>query len=121
MDDQPLKELVGSFIEQLSSKYPSVDWKSKLNEIIDFPKVEKSNEIIRKIDECKKLISQGHSEIKRIQDEECPHINIKEQLKSNTGHWSVVDNCYWKEVWCEDCGKTATYDSTDPRYKKKGF
>lgn len=92
-----------------------------LNEIIESPKIEKVQEIKQMIGECHKKISDVQLEIKRIQDEECLHFNIIEVYKSDTGNWSVSDDSYWKEVWCEDCGKTATYDSNEPGYREKGF
>lgn len=115
------QDLIKRLVAGLTSRWPLVDWDDAIDKILEESMAKKVEEIDRKILECKETINQAHLEIKRIQDEDCPHFNMKEVYKADTGNWSASDDSYWKEVWCEDCGKTATYDSNEPGYKEKGF
>lgn len=35
----------------------------------------------------------------------CPHPNLTKKHGANTGNWCRLDDCYWTDFNCPDCGK----------------
>lgn len=72
--------------------------------------------------EILEAISILNTELHRFRNE-CQHLNIKYKYKSNTGNWCSVDDSYWLDIICKDCGKPIRIDSErDPEgYKLRGI
>lgn len=52
----------------------------------------------------------------------CPHHNIKYKYEANTGNWCEVDDRYWVNIVCKDCGARLTIysDEYEMEYKLRG-
>ena len=58
-------------------------------------------------DEVQKLKSSISKAANRIIDiqKECPHLNVIQEYKSDTGNYCKQDDEYWINNSCPDCGK----------------
>lgn len=56
------------------------------------------------------------NELKDIQNK-CRHHNIKYKYGSNTNNWCDVDDTYWVDIECKDCGKRFTFFNSEPEYR----
>lgn len=44
---------------------------------------------------------------------QCEHKNATTKYGSNDGNYDPSADCYWIEVFCNDCGKFMMFDSKD--------
>ena len=62
-------------------------------------------------------IGQAYMNLKSLQ-EECTHPALVGTFRSDTGNWSEVDDNYWVEFKCPDCGKRWDEDQKDTRWDR---
>ena len=69
-----------------------------------------------------KKLEAAHKELRALR-KECQHENAKYKYGSNTGNWCPVDDCYWVEWNCPDCGMCWTTEgsSLDNKYNIPGY
>lgn len=57
----------------------------------------------------KKIASLNHK--LSILQSKCPHENVDAKYGGSSGHFDPMDNSYWVEVKCLDCGMRMIFDS----------
>lgn len=61
-----------------------------------------SNQIRRKHNSITKRLNKATEDMRQLQ-KDCPHVNVKQEYKSDTGNYDPGMDMYWIEFRCEDC------------------
>lgn len=79
---------------------------------------ETDSSIMQRRIQIEQQMEQAYMSLKSLR-EECTHPSLVGTFKSDTGNWSRLDDEYWVEFKCPDCGKCWNEDQKDTRWDRK--